>query len=184
MYAAWAGHLSYRVFMKHNNSTPLVYFIPTVTNDPPLVQFFNQSGFTVGNFTKGTVNMSFQVDAQWTSMIPLEVSASRGDVGYYIDVSIPFNTILNFLPTEDWVPPSGDATNQLIRSLGWLVFLFTPNNNGVVTDPSEFDIYQKTTDDFAFGIFRPPAICQFYPFVNATGNANNVTDLNVAGFYS
>jgi len=97
---------------------------------------------------------------------------SRGS--NYIDLSIPMNTMYNYLPTSAPQPiyPENLAT-FMPEFLDCIGHLLIQTEFGLTTQ--DFAIYQSAGDDFRYGIFRPPEKCEYNPVAYNTPAIGIVT---------
>jgi len=150
----WAGHLKYRVFMYGDLSRGAsITFVASgdtpVENDEINVMTDVQAAW---NPTTERIRNA-QPSKNYTAVEKFyPISDSMG----FIDISIPFNTIFNFLP-------SGSTIDDGISpSLGTVV----------VTSfdaAAAIEVYQAIGDDFRLGIFRTPPMTIYSPYTIRNG---------------
>ena len=180
MFAGWAGHLMYRFFVRGffaRSATVKVVFIPDDGMAIPHYDHLMNIGDSE-NARDSAALFSMRQPDDTLFYGPVEMMTQVGNGMYYVDVEIPFNTIFNFKPTET------DQLHKITNRIGWIMVVadYAGSNQGQL----EFErllMFEKTGDDFAFGVFRPPVESRFQPWVLAPGVTSPVTGLNVAGYF-
>jgi len=173
-FAGWAGSLNYRIVIQTDK--PVKYrFVP---------EAMDFSG--VGNTrylltpvaTQNPVPIPWTVEpdyvATWgnyTSYPPYEIAYPVSGGQAFIDLLIPFNTILNFLST---IPNTG--VNGFANVLGFLVF-----ETAILEPRTDIVINQAVSDDFRMGIFRPPYRSLYRPIAVQAGRSYG--DQMIVGYY-
>jgi hypothetical protein len=140
LYVGWSGHLKYRFYGLSSTTPNEIIFEPQNRTDNLLNKFPNY-GWQPSGYMAGPVGY----------IRNLGYSAKRVEMSFplpgtnYIDVSIPFDTHFNFLPTT----PLGDdnpGINSKVGSLSILSDTAAPNLNW---------FYEAAGDDFRYHIWCP-----------------------------
>jgi hypothetical protein len=204
MYASWAGSLHFRVLTKSASSwIDSVHFMPYSE-----LRFFNsqlvdmgygkpflppasslKTDFSAATFLSGTNYWTTNAGVT-ASQHPHEVLSTMGGMSV-IDVSIPFNTIYEKLPTPVMTATSVStktaARNISTQSgispyIGILSFCIR-NKSLNLTTRNDFEIYQSVGDDFRLMDYCG-AIFEFAPYTDTTTGVSANFGLNnsVEGF--
>jgi hypothetical protein len=167
-FAGWAGHMKYRMFS--NSVTSLQ--TPRLVTQLPVVPSTADPNFPIPNNNAYLNFFTTPAKASWAPAtttikktdvplsIPVEVMYPLSGNWNYIDVSVPFNTNLNFLLTNNTY--FGDVPT----SVGYLIFQYTTGS------PSDIDqynsVYEAIGDDFRALLYRPPLVCLIQPIESVT----------------
>lgn len=158
LFCGWSGHMKYRFYVSHGSGSYGMSTVSYMPSDSSLMAFgfdsvslFFPAGKTVSvvaspigtTFGKGPKNMN---PMSIENMYPI------CDTRDFIDVSVPFNSHYNFVPTPQ---DTDDNANEIINN-GFLVIRSA--SKGIV------EMYEAAGDDFRFHIYRPPLQCRFAPF--------------------
>jgi hypothetical protein len=170
MYAGWAGHMKYRIFLPNVGRGPvLIQHSSSQNEEVDLTKdafFYSITPDFKEQMTRGTD--SFEVKLRPGAIVhaPTEVFFPITTQNDFIDVSAPFNTHFNFLPTNV------DFPSIVPRSSGSLVMAI-PREAGTYSQDTFF--FEAVGDDFRPLIFRPPAASHFNPIQTIESNIDGFT---------
>jgi hypothetical protein len=173
-FAGWAGHMKYRMFTNIVTSlcTPRL-----VTQLPELDPLVINNGYL--NFFTQPVKSSWSptTTIRKTDIplsLPVEVMYPLSSNWNYIDVSVPFNTNLNFLLTNN------TYFGDIPTSVGYVIFQY---NTSTPTDIDQYNtIYEAVGDDFRALLYRPPLVCLIQPIAN-TSSTRVPTGHSISGYF-
>jgi len=158
LFYLWKGHLSFRIFITLGGFAPGAVQNPARLENIPVVKlihwtegesirpnadFFYQDTTTDGNIYQPLNTYELQPSE---NPFPLNINTT------YIDVSVPFNSLFNYLPT------TFDSHNKIPRYSGVVGVYFDTN---VTVAVSDIEIYVKAGDDFRLG--APLPLVSFHP---------------------
>lgn len=162
LFAGWSGHMKYRIIIK----TDLPVYYTYVCNNKGastdldgglLAKGYYSSSNILGTnpqriiTTNGTAN---------NNNIPWEVAYPTSSSQAMIDVSIPFNTHLNFLPT---LPNDTFGANPALPAS---TFNFSNGYLGILVQEttSNVKIFEAVGDDFRYHLWRPLTATRLRPY--------------------
>jgi hypothetical protein len=162
-FAGWAGTLKYRIFGQfqvtetataaRNLQTVVFHPVPGNWRQPTVLDLFGHLVWPQSTITNST--QAPGLTATYNSIggfgfggsRPQEVSYVTSSNGAWIDVSVPFQTQLNFLTTK-----TGDTFEEVVPSYSGYLTTTSVKQIG----PEVPAVFQAMGDDFSYGIFRPP----------------------------
>lgn len=160
LFAGWSGHMKYRIIVE---STVPVYFAYVCNNLPStialdggaLVNSAWSSNSTTGLNPQKTITT--YLDGA-PNNVPWELAYPVSNNLQMIDVSIPFNTHLNYLPSVYNDTFGGElGSNSYNFSNGYLA-MYSRN-----TSPY-FRIFEAAGDDFRYHLWRPIVVPRMRPY--------------------
>jgi hypothetical protein len=162
LFAGWSGHMKYRIIIK----TDLPVYYTYVCNNKGSATDLDGGLLAKGYYSSSNVlgtNPQRIITTNGTSSnnnIPWEVAYPTSSSQAMIDVSIPFNSHLNFLPTIPsdtfGADPSYTAAN-FNMSNGYLGIL-------VQETSSNIKVFEAVGDDFRYHLWRPLAGARLRPY--------------------
>jgi len=174
LYAGWSGHMIYRIMAWTNEPLIVRYFSSLGDNFGLNATWYGQPNVAVSSTKPTDLNTSTTIRTTGVlNDIPTEVgmmtfNSGSGQSFQMIDVHVPFNTHLNFLPTLN-------AQKTIADSSSHGVLTFTTNNQNA-TD--YIRVFEKYGDDLRLHCFVPTfgSISPYQGVAPPTGSV-------VAGFY-
>lgn len=179
LYAGWSGTLKYRIFVQAISGN--------VPRAPPVVSYFATPSMSTSDSGVNTAWVNcygFNGDqlSSWNGSTyitrkpaaihaaPTEMLNISGQNGYFIDISIPFYSQYNYLPTRTaW------------KTQNW------HNGRVSITWPAAIDavvkVYQAFGDDFRYHAWSPVRYLTYQPYVKTAGatapTTNSIIGLHV-----
>jgi len=166
VFKAWSGHLKFRFFNSLNASVSLlsnmlVDYVPTGTYQASKQNY----AFLMGDRGKVTSTWSSTVITgaqRMSTMAPSEMAYPVASNVNMIDISVPFNSHLNFLPTafdaETFGTGVAIGSNNFLN--GYLIVR--------VAQGSSLEVFQALGDDFRYQVFLPPDSCYVGAYTGST----------------
>ncbi len=155
VFKAWSGHLKFRIFNTFGGglsglTSMLVDYAPTGSYHPGQQNYaflMADRGKVTSTWSGTTIITGAQRIA---TTVPAEMGYPVSSNVNMIDVSIPFNSHLNFLPTAydaDTFGASGSVTGYNFLN-GYLIVRVAAGSN--------LEVFQALGDDFRYQIYYPP----------------------------
>lgn len=158
MFAGWAGHMKYRIYVPQKTNSPVfIQHSSTSTDRLSLTEnafFYTLSPDVKEIMIRGTDVLVVERDPDAVIHVPTESLYPISENRHFIDVSCPFNTQFNFLPTNPTVLPGA------VPGASGSVLLMIPLLDDYATDSNFFE---AVGDDFRPMIFRPPLQSHYHP---------------------
>lgn len=162
LFAGWSGHIKYRIIIK----TDLPVYYTYVCNNPGAATDLDAGLLAKGYYSSSNVlgtNPQRIVTTNSTANnnnIPWEVAYPTSSSQAMIDVSIPFNTHLNYLPT---MPNDTFGANPALPAS---TFNFSNGYLGILVQEtvSSIKIFEAVGDDFRYHLWRPINAARTRPY--------------------
>jgi len=168
-FRGWSGTLKYRIFIEYlvadTSDATKIWYPPRVTYvaAPTAPAAVRNLGFMTSNAYSGSTVSTWsaaedvirQPNSHWP--MPEENVYAVNDRQYYVDVSVPFNTHFNFLPTLGGDFPYENRNGYVIMTTP-----FTFNNISIT-------VYSAAGDDFRYGVWCPKSQCIYQSLAITSG---------------
>lgn len=166
-FAGWSGTLKYRIFVEYiEDAYPSNAFIPTVTYlpCPTTTAAVRNIGFLANDAYNGAMTSTWSAaqdivrkgNTLWPMaeerLFPMDTRT------FFIDISVPFTSHFNFLPSI--------GTDFPYENRNGLVVVTVP----FLTDGYTVRVYQCMGDDFRYSVWCPKTQC-LYDGLNVSGGA-------------
>jgi hypothetical protein len=169
-FKGWSGHLKYRILVPKGGWCRVTYvsagsYAKRPGSTPELSTCVGDAEGGVNNAVLATWSVTdtkvvqrerFQDDKATEVCFPL-TSNTNFTSNQWLDFSVPFNTHLNFLPTNPYSDDfasslTGDQVHKFNLSNGYIVIKYGNSNNDGVGD---IQFYQAVGDDFCLHLYKP-----------------------------
>jgi len=171
LYMGWSGHIKLRIFV-YDTKPGMVMYQPTASSASSAfadnsAQFMVQDGYTPASWGGAFVNTNSSTISFGARemMYPVSTNCSM------IDISVPFDTQFNFLPTGTRVSETNDPTSN------------TGNGNVLLrcSTTATYEIWVSGGDDFRYHIWCPAAGMGFIPYFYSSGVKPDGTGASLGG---